>query len=72
MALSIADLDNDARGWILSFISGLACVFGSSVICVDAFVRLFPGKRSFRVENSTVFQACSLSLSFGVMVRLLT
>lgn len=46
-----------------------ACVFGASVICVDVFVRLFPGKHTFRIEESNAFLACSLSLSFGVMVR---
>lgn len=46
----------------------LACVFGASVICVDIFVRLLPGKKDFRIQDSNTFLACSLSLSFGVMV----
>ena len=46
----------------------LACVFGASIICVDVIVRLFPGKRNFRIQDSNAFLACSLSLSFGVMV----
>lgn len=45
-----------------------ACVFGASIICVDALVRLIPGKANFRIQDSNIFLACSLSLSFGVMV----
>lgn len=45
-----------------------ACVFGASIICVDALVRLIPGKSNFRIQDSNIFLACSLSLSFGVMV----
>ena len=41
---------------------------GASIICVDTLVRCFPSKRDFRIEQSGVFLACSLSLSFGVMV----
>ncbi|KAF4974239.1 hypothetical protein FZEAL_8839 [Fusarium zealandicum] len=46
----------------------LACVVGASIVCVDIIVRLFPGKQNFRIQDSNVFLACSLSLSFGVMV----
>ncbi|KAM3437955.1 hypothetical protein NHJ13734_004418 [Beauveria thailandica] len=63
-----ASLDNDVRGWILSFISGIACVFGASVVCVDLLIRKLPGKSNFRIQESNVFLACSLSLSFGVMM----
>lgn len=68
MALSIRDLDNDTRGWIMCIVSGIACVVGASVVCVDIIVRLFPGKRNFRIQDSNGFLACSLSLSFGVML----
>ncbi|KAH7170250.1 Zinc/iron permease [Dactylonectria macrodidyma] len=68
MALSIRDVDNDTRGWIMCVVSGIACVVGASVICVDIIVRLFPGKRHFRIQDSNGFLACSLSLSFGVML----
>ncbi|KAK7414889.1 Zinc transporter [Neonectria punicea] len=68
MALSMRDLDNDTRGWIMCIVSGIACVVGASVICVDLIVRLFPGKRNFRIQDSNGFLACSLSLSFGVML----
>ncbi|KAJ4145274.1 hypothetical protein LMH87_004129 [Akanthomyces muscarius] len=61
-------LDNDVRGWILCIISGIACVFGASVVCVDLLIRLLPGKSNFRIQESNVFLACSLSLSFGVMM----
>jgi zinc transporter, ZIP family len=46
----------------------IACVLGASVICVDLIVQQFPGQKSFRIQDSNVFLACSLSLSFGVMV----
>ncbi|KAH6606845.1 zip metal ion transporter [Trichoderma cornu-damae] len=68
MELTARGVDNDTRGWILCIVSGIACVFGASVICVDAFVRLVPGKADFRIQDSNVFLACSLSLSFGVML----
>ncbi|OAA69462.1 Zinc/iron permease [Cordyceps fumosorosea ARSEF 2679] len=61
-------LDNDVRGWILTFISGIACIFGASVVCVDVLVRMLPGKSNFRIQESNAFLACSLSLSFGVMM----
>ncbi|XWW96941.1 hypothetical protein V2A60_004921 [Cordyceps javanica] len=62
------ELDNDVRGWILAFISGIACIFGASVVCVDIVIRLLPGKSNFRIQESNAFLACSLSLSFGVMM----
>ncbi|KAF3075007.1 Zinc-regulated transporter 3 [Trichoderma lentiforme] len=68
MKLMARSIDNDTRGWILSAVSGLACVFGASIICVDIFVRLLPGKANFRIQDSNIFLACSLSLSFGVML----
>ena len=45
-----------------------ACVVGASIICVDLLVRLIPSQRHFRIQDSNGFLACSLSLSFGVMV----
>ncbi|KAL6909049.1 ZIP zinc transporter domain-containing protein [Trichoderma evansii] len=68
MGLEARGVDNDTRGWILSSVSGIACVFGASIICVDALVRLIPGKANFRIQDSNIFLACSLSLSFGVML----
>ncbi|KAL1623298.1 Zinc transporter [Neofusicoccum ribis] len=61
-------LDNDTRGWIMTAMSGIACVLGASVICIDIIVRLFPGKKTFRIQDSNVFLSASLSLSFGVML----
>ena len=61
-------MDNDTRGWLMSGFSGLACILGASVICVDIPIRLIPSKRHFRIQESNAFLACSLSLSFGVMV----
>ncbi|KAK2608784.1 Zinc transporter [Conoideocrella luteorostrata] len=68
MESAARSLDNDTRGWIMCIVSGIACVFGASIVCVDFIVRLLPGKRSFRIQESNVFLACSLSLSFGVMM----
>ncbi|KAL7792506.1 Zinc/iron permease [Trichoderma ceciliae] len=68
MGLTARGVDNDTRGWILCSVSGIACVVGASIICVDAFVRLIPGKANFRIQDSNIFLACSLSLSFGVML----
>ncbi len=65
---STSALDNDTRGWLMCGFSGLACILGASVICIDIPIRLLPGKRSFRIQESNGFLACSLSLSFGVMV----
>ncbi|KAF2972649.1 hypothetical protein GQX73_g943 [Xylaria multiplex] len=67
-AMIVAGMDNDLRGWIMCIVSGIACVLGAAIICVDVFVRLFPGKKNFRIQDSNTFLACSLSLSFGVML----
>ncbi|KAH7328605.1 ZIP zinc transporter-domain-containing protein [Stachybotrys elegans] len=68
MDLATRGLDNDTRGWIMCIVSGIACIFGAAIVCVDVIVRMFPGKRDFRIQDSNVFLACSLSLSFGVMI----
>ncbi|RYP28517.1 hypothetical protein DL767_007196 [Monosporascus sp. MG133] len=61
-------VSNDMRGWIMCIVSGIACIVGASVICVDLLVRLIPSKRDFRIQDNNAFLASSLSLSFGVMV----
>ncbi|KOS18510.1 Zinc-regulated transporter 3 [Escovopsis weberi] len=66
--MATMDLDNDTRGWILCLVSGAACIVGASVICVDIIVDLLPGKKNFRIQESNAFLACSLSLSFGVLL----
>ncbi|KAH7038183.1 Zinc/iron permease [Microdochium trichocladiopsis] len=66
--MEATELSNDTRGWIMCLVSGTACVLGASVINVDVIVRLFPGKKNFRVQDSNAFLAASLSLSFGVML----
>ena len=66
--MDISDMDNDTRGWIMCGFSGLACIAGASVILIDIPIRLIPGKRNFRIQESNAFLAASLSLSFGVMV----
>jgi VIT1/CCC1 family predicted Fe2+/Mn2+ transporter len=40
----------------------------ASIICVDLVVRLLPGKKNFKIEESNSFLSTGLSLSFGVMV----
>ena len=66
--MDTAAMDNDTRGWVMCAFSGLACIAGASAICVDIPIRLLPGKRHFRIQDSNAFLASSLSLSFGVMV----
>ncbi|EEY22679.1 vacuolar membrane zinc transporter [Verticillium alfalfae VaMs.102] len=66
-AMEPASLDNDTRGWIMCLVSGIACVVGASIIYVDLLICRLPGKRDFRIQDSNVFLACALSLSFGVM-----
>jgi ZIP family zinc transporter len=61
-------LSNDERGWVMTILSGVACIVGASVICVDIIIRQFPGKRDFRIQDSDTFLSMSLSLSFGVML----
>lgn len=61
-------MSNDTRGWIMCIVSGIACVMGACVICVDLLIRYIPGKQDFRIQDSNSFLACSLSLSFGVMI----
>ncbi|KAK0366978.1 Zinc transporter [Friedmanniomyces endolithicus] len=61
-------LSNDERGWVMTCLSGIACVLGASIICVDIIVRQFPGKKNFRIQDSDTFLSASLSLSFGVML----
>lgn len=61
-------LDNDTRGWIMTCVSAIACVFGSSIICVDLIIQHIPGKKNFRIQDSNAFLSSSLSLSFGVML----
>jgi zinc transporter ZupT len=52
----------------MTSLSGLACILGASVICIDIIIRQFPGKRDFRIQDSDTFLSMSLSLSFGVML----
>ncbi|KAG7111571.1 Zinc-regulated transporter 3 like protein [Verticillium longisporum] len=66
-AMEPTSLDNDTRGWIMCLVSGIACVVGASIIYVDLLICRLPGKRDFRIQDSNVFLACALSLSFGVM-----
>ncbi|KAK0646620.1 Zinc/iron permease [Cercophora newfieldiana] len=66
--MAAAGVDNDTRGWVLCIASGVACSLGATIICVDVAVRLFPGQKHFRIQDSNAFLACSLSLSFGVML----
>ncbi|KAH0603514.1 uncharacterized protein H6S33_007836 [Morchella sextelata] len=58
---------DDKTGWILACASGLACVVGSSIICLDLITRQVPRWKHFSIRESTTFLSASLSLSFGVM-----
>ncbi|KAK3302000.1 Zinc/iron permease [Chaetomium strumarium] len=66
--MNVDGMDNDTRGWIMSIVSGLACILGATVVCIDIPIRLLPGKHRFRIQDSNAFLASSLSLSFGVML----
>lgn len=70
------DYGGGQRDWFVSrvlamvlLLTSTACTFGASIICVDLIIRLFPGKKNFKIEDSNVFLSTGLSLSFGVMVR---
>ncbi|KAF2144164.1 uncharacterized protein K452DRAFT_316899 [Aplosporella prunicola CBS 121167] len=64
------ELDNDTRGWIMTALSGIACIIGASIICVDILIRLIPSQRNFRIQDSNAFLSCSFSLTFGLMLFL--
>ncbi|KAJ5498603.1 Zinc/iron permease [Penicillium expansum] len=59
---------NDLRGWVMSAVSGVACVLGSSIICIDVLVRVLSRRKSFQIANSSNFLSASLCLSAGVML----
>lgn len=52
----------------MSCVSGIACIVGSSIICVDLIIQRIPSQRDFRIQDSDAFLSASLSLSSGVMV----
>lgn len=49
----------------------IACVFGSSIICIDLVIQRIPGRRNFKIQDSNTFLSSSLSLTSGVMVSFL-
>ncbi|EIT78719.1 zinc transporter [Aspergillus oryzae 100-8] len=59
---------NDVRGWIMSGVSGVACILGSAVICVDVLLRHFSRGKGFQIVNNNAFLSASLCLSAGVML----
>ncbi|CAI7638029.1 unnamed protein product [Penicillium glandicola] len=59
---------NDLRGWVMSAVSGVACVLGSSIICIDVLVQVLSRRKSFQIANSSNFLSASLCLSAGVML----
>ncbi|PGH08959.1 hypothetical protein GX51_01016 [Blastomyces parvus] len=61
-------LDNDTRGWVMSCVSGIACMLGASIICVDIIARNCLGFKNFKIADSIVFLSSSLSLSAGVLL----
>ncbi|KAG9233965.1 ZIP zinc transporter [Amylocarpus encephaloides] len=66
--MNILKMDNDTRGWIMTLVSGIACMAGASVIYVDKIVQLLPGRQNFDLQENNTFLGSSLSLSFGVML----
>ncbi|PYH45875.1 Zn(2+) transporter ZRT3 [Aspergillus saccharolyticus JOP 1030-1] len=59
---------NDLRGWVMSAVSGAACVLGSSVICVDILLRHLSRRKDFQIVHNNAFLSASLCLSAGVML----
>ncbi|KAJ5751983.1 hypothetical protein N7520_008900 [Penicillium odoratum] len=59
---------NDLRGWVMSAVSGVACVLGATVICADLIVRRVTNDKTFQIANSNNFLSASLCLSAGVML----
>ncbi|KAJ5921125.1 hypothetical protein N7466_009451 [Penicillium verhagenii] len=59
---------NDLRGWVMSAVSGVACVLGATVICADLVVRRVTNDKTFQIANSNNFLSASLCLSAGVML----
>ena len=49
-------------------VKGRLTEMAASIICVDIFIRLLPGKKNFKIAHSNHFLSTGLSLSFGVMV----
>ncbi|KAJ5238469.1 hypothetical protein N7468_003088 [Penicillium chermesinum] len=60
--------NNDARGWVMSAVSGVACVLGATVICADVVLRRIMHDKSFQIAKSNNFLSASLCLSAGVML----
>ncbi|KAJ6110128.1 Zinc/iron permease [Penicillium sp. IBT 16267x] len=61
-------VSNDLRGWVMSTVSGVACVLGATVICADLVVRRVTNDKTFQIANSNNFLSASLCLSAGVML----
>ncbi|KAH8696044.1 putative ZIP metal ion transporter [Talaromyces proteolyticus] len=60
--------ENDTRGWVMSGVSGAACIIGASIICVDVIMRSCCGMRKFDITTNSTFLSSSMGLSAGVMV----
>ncbi|KAI9894705.1 MAG: hypothetical protein M1814_002061 [Vezdaea aestivalis] len=52
----------------MAVVSGIACILGATIICVDLLVQHLPGQQNFRIQDSGSFLSASLSLSAGVML----
>ncbi|KAL4807330.1 Zinc/iron permease [Aspergillus unguis] len=59
---------NDLRGWVMSAVSGVACILGSAVICGDLVLRRFWPQSRFQIGHSNAFLSASLCLSAGVIL----
>ncbi|CRG90543.1 Zinc-regulated transporter 3 [Talaromyces islandicus] len=60
--------ENDTRGWVMSGVSGVACIIGAGIICVDLVIRSCCGLKRFDITTSSTFLSSSMGLSAGVMV----
>ncbi|PTB66305.1 hypothetical protein BBK36DRAFT_1119414 [Trichoderma citrinoviride] len=63
MLLAATSVDNDTRGWILAVASGVACVVGASIICIDLFSSLYsmlPESKDYFEQEGWSDQAAGL------------
>ncbi|KAN0082307.1 Zinc/iron permease [Elaphomyces granulatus] len=61
-------MDNNTRAWLLSSISGGACILGSSIVCIDLLLQRCCGTKNFQIATSNTFLSSALSLSAGVLL----
>lgn len=52
----------------MSGVSGIACILGSAIVCIDLLVQSCTRRKSFRIINNSEFLSASLCLSSGVLL----